>query len=421
VIVIERRLIVLKHIFKDPRTLDRLHEEPLGPFVDSFADMLREQGYTLKSARLQIQMVAAFNQWLQRKNATAQELTQEHFRKYIRYRDRCHLSKRNAAISAVSRFLEQLCHKGVIAQEVAPAPSAAEKLSAKFGHYLLEERALAATTVAHYCRFVLRFLVDWLGKTRADLNELSAVDIIQYVQRRSAKQKAKQSKAMVTALRSFLQFARYQNYITSDLAAAVPTVALWEMAGIPKFLPRNQVELVLSSCNRQTAVGRRDYAILLLLARLGLRAGEIVSLTLEDIDWREGRISVNGKTGHRPRLPLPPDVGEALAVYLQNGRQKTKCRTVFLRGRAPIRELKNSSAVCRIVSYALLRAGIDTPRKGAHQFRHSLATELLRKGASLMEIGELLGHRSPRTTTIYAKVDLPSLSKLSMPWPGGAK
>lgn len=411
----------MKQLFRDPRVLTRLREKPLGPYLDSFAELLREQGYTRSSARLQIQMVAAFNEWLQRGDIAAQELTSKHFRKYMQYRDRHHLSNRHAAVSAVSRLLEFLCHKDVIAKEIAPPPTPAERLAAEFVHYLQEERALAAATVVHYRKFVIRFLRDWLDDTQKDLSGLRAADVVDFVQRQSSVQKPKESKVMTTALRSFLQFARYQNYIGLDLVDAVPTVALWSMAGIPRSIPRDQVELVLSSCNRETAIGRRDYAILLLLARLGLRAGEIVALKLEDIDWQEGRISVNGKSGHRPHLPLPADVGEAIAEYLQSGRPRTKNRAVFLRGRAPIRGFKESAAVCRIVDCALKRAGINTARKGSHQFRHSLATELLRQGASLMEIGELLGHRSPRTTTIYAKVDLISLSQLALPWPGGAQ
>jgi integrase/recombinase XerD len=411
----------MNHLFSDPHALNRLRQKPLGPYLDSFAELLREQGYTRSSARLQIQMVAAFNEWLQKEDIGAQELTSEHFRKYLRYRDRRRLSNRSAAVSAVRRLLEFLCHKDVIGKEIAPSPTPAERLAAEFVHYLQEERSLAAASVVHYRKFVIRFLRDWFDVARKDLCGLRAADIIDFVRRQSSAQSPKESKVMTTALRSFLQFARYQNYISFDLVAAVPTVALWSMASLPRSIPRDQIELVLSSCNRETATGRRDYAILLLLARLGLRAGEIVSLKLEDIDWQKGRISVNGKSGHRPHLPLPADVGEAIAAYLQNGRPRTKNRSVFLRGRAPIRGFKESAAVCRIVECALKRAGIDTARKGSHQFRHSLATELLRQGASLVEIGELLGHRSPRTTTIYAKVDLVSLSKLALPWPGGAQ
>ncbi|MEW6737823.1 MAG: site-specific integrase [Acidobacteriota bacterium] len=178
--------------------------------------------------------------------------------------------------------------------------------------------------------------------------------------------------------------------------------------------------MVLDSCDQQTAIGHRDYAILLLLARLGLRAGEVSSLSLNDIDWQAGIITVHGKGNHLAQLPLPKDVGEAIVAYLQNGRPQTTSRALFIRGRAPIRGFKNQTSVSSVVEYALNRAGIDSPHKGAHIFRHTLATQMLRQGASLPEIGDLLRHRSIEVTTIYAKVDLVSLRKLALPWPGGA-
>ena len=226
---------------------------------------------------------------------------------------------------------------------------------------------------------------------------------------------------MTTALRSFLQYARYRGDLKMDLAAAVPTVANWAMASIPRFLSPDRIELVLAHCNRQTAVGRRDYAILLLLARLGLRGGEVVALTLDDIDWEAGYISICGKGGQRTTLPLPVDVGEAIAAYLKNSRPSSANRHLFLRARAPAVGFRGPVAISSLVMHALRRAGIDAPHKGAHLFRHSLATGMLGQGASLAEIGELLRHRSPETTTIYAKVDLGSLRTLALPWPGGAR
>ena len=178
---------------------------------------------------------------------------------------------------------------------------------------------------------------------------------------------------------------------------------------------------MLSHVDRRTVVGRRDYAILLLLARLGLRAGEIVSLELEDIDWNASCLSVRGKGGRRNQLPLPKDVGDAIAAYLQRGRPRTPCRRVFLRATAPVRGFLGPSAVSTVVRHALVRAGVQAPTRGAHQFRHGLASEMLRHGASLAEIGELLGHRSPETTKIYAKVDLEVLRTLALRWPGGAR
>ncbi|HLE37782.1 MAG TPA: site-specific integrase, partial [Candidatus Acidoferrales bacterium] len=224
-----------------------------------------------------------------------------------------------------------------------------------------------------------------------------------------------------TALRSFLRFARYRGDIDKDLAACVPAVANWKLSTIPRAIPSSQVELVLTSVDRRSAMGRRDYAILLILARLGLRAGEIKTLTLEDLDWQEGLITVRGKAGRYSQLPLPADVGEAIADYLQHGRPMDSSRCVFLRTRAPAGGFKGQCGIGSVVKHALARAGVDALRKGAHQFRHGLASQMLRQGASLFEIGELLRHRSPQTTAIYAKVDLVSLATLALPWPGGAQ
>lgn len=411
----------MENIFKDPKVLSRLRQEPFGPYLSVFAKSLREQGYTISTVRLQLQMIGAFNLWLQERRFAITQIASQHFHEYIRYREQRRLPKRSAAVSALRQLLDFLCSEGVIERDQPAPPTPAEKLTEEFVRYLKEERALAVSTATQYQKLVMRFLTDRFADTEVDLGGLRSADIVSFVQRQAAAMQVKQSKLMTTALRSFLQFARYQDYINIDLAAAVPTVASWSMADIPRALPRKQVEMAVSCCDRQTAIGRRDYAILLLLARLGLRAGEVASLTLEDIDWRQGRISVHGKTGHRPDLPLPADVGEAIAAYLQDGRPKTKDRALFLRGRAPARGFKGSATVSRIVAYALARAGIDTAQKGAHQFRHGLATELLRQGASLIEIGELLGHRSPRTTAIYAKVDLDSLRPLALPWPGGVQ
>jgi integrase/recombinase XerD len=176
---------------------------------------------------------------------------------------------------------------------------------------------------------------------------------------------------------------------------------------------------LLASVNRQTAVGCRDYAILLLLARLGLRAGEVAFLELDDIDWRSGQLSVRGKGGQRNELPLPADVGKAIAAYLQHGRPRSNSRRVFLRVKAPITGFRRSNGVITLVRHSLQRAGIDAPTMGAHQFRHGLATQMLSHGASLSEIGEVLGHRHPQTTSIYAKVNIKALRTLAVPWPGG--
>jgi len=241
------------------------------------------------------------------------------------------------------------------------------------------------------------------------------------VRRRACAIQSKRVQLMTTALRSFLRFARYRGDIEKDLAACIPAVANWKQSTLPRALPPDQVEQVLNSVDRKTNIGRRDYAILLILARLGLRAGEIRALTLEDLDWKEGLITVQGKAGRFSQLPLPKDVGAAIADYLRHGRPAANSRCVFLRAKAPRGGFQGQSGVGSMVRHALERAGIDSPRKGAHQFRHALACQMLKQGASSSEIGELLRHRSLQTTAIYAKVDLDSLAALALSWPGGAR
>src|SRR5438876_178422 len=207
--------------------------------------------------------------------------------------------------------------------------------------------------------------------------------------------------------------------ITADLAAAVPKVAGWSMTGIPRAITAEEIRKLLSSIDRRHAKGRRDYAILLLLARLGMRSGEIARLDLDDIDWNSGSLKVRGK-GREARLPLPQDVGKAIVDYLRHGRPLTTSRRLFLRTKAPYRGFRDSTVIAGIVRYAIERAGVRSPTHGAHQFRHALATRMLHRGGSLKEIGELLGHRSIEVTRIYAKVDIPALRTLALRWPGGA-
>jgi integrase/recombinase XerD len=223
---------------------------------------------------------------------------------------------------------------------------------------------------------------------------------------------------VVTTLRSFLRFLQQRGLLSTDLAAAVPGVAGWRLAHLPKALPTEQVERLLASCDRRSPTGRRDFAILMLLARLGLRGGEVSALTLDDIDWERGEIVVHGKGQKLARLPLPADVGSALVDYLRQDRPVCPSRRVFIRVRAPKRGFISLSAICCIVRRALERAGLAPEFKGAHLLRHSLATHLLRRGASLVEIGQLLRHSQPDTTQIYAKVDITALRAIALPWPG---
>lgn len=288
-----------------------------------------------------------------------------------------------------------------------------------FEKYLRQERCLSQATLRNTLPFVRHFLADRFGTGPVSLATVRASDITRFVPRYARTLSPSRAKLLVGALRSYFRFLFVRGEIATDLGGAVPTVAAWQLSSVPKSIEPQQVERLLKSCNRRTATGRRDYAVLLLLARLGLRAGEVTALTLDDIDWAAGEITVPGKGTRRDRLPLPQDVGTAPVAYLRAGRPRCATRQVFLTTRAPIRRLADHRTVGAIVQRCLERAGIRSARKGAHLLRHSLAVRMLRRGASLAEIGEILRHRRLDTTAIYAKVDLTALKALAQPWPGG--
>jgi site-specific recombinase XerD len=307
-------------------------------------------------------------------------------------------------------------------EKVAARPLTAAELWAQgYEQHLREARGLARATIVNYAPFVRSFLKDRFGGGPATLSLLCARDVVAFVQHQAPHLHPKRAKLLTSALRSFLRYVRYRGEVKLDLAAAVPIVPNWSMSAIPRAIGAEQVRQLLASIDRNTAEGRRDYAILLLLARLGLRSSEVAFLELDAIDWKAGQLSVCGKRGQRSDLPLPTEVGKAIAAYLRHGRPRCNSRRVFLRVKAPVCGFQGACGVGSIVRHRLLRTGIDAPTYGAHQFRHGLATEMLRQGASLGEIGELLGHHNPQTTKIYIKVDLEALRTLALPWPGGVR
>jgi site-specific recombinase XerD len=242
---------------------------------------------------------------------------------------------------------------------------------------------------------------------------------VRFILRYTETVSVKHAQLIVCSLRSFFRFLYQRGETAIDLSPSALTVANWRLSELPKFLEPEQVKRLLQSCNQDTLIGRRDYVILLLLARLGLRAGDVVHMTLDDIDWEAGELIVRGKSHRQDRLPLPQDVGEALVRYLSHGRPRCSSRRVFIRIKAPHKGFSSSVAICNIVRRALLRVNLNPAFKGSHLMRHSLATQMLRGGASLGEIGKLLRHQRLNTTQIYAKVDLKALRALAQPWPGG--
>jgi site-specific recombinase XerD len=301
-------------------------------------------------------------------------------------------------------------------------PTPAQRLAADYRRYLSEERGCSDWTLENYGRHIDRFVTQRFGTGSLKRSRLQARDVVAFVKRNAQRHGRGHTLQVVTALRSFLRFLHYRGYIASDLAAAVPAVAHWRMVDLPKHLPAEAVQKVLDRCDQTTAAGRRNHAILLLLARLGLRAGEIIALQLEDIDWENAQLTVRSKKGRGwARLPIPRDVGKAIARYLRLDRPQCSCRTVFVRMLAPYQRLSDSPVISVLARNALEKAGVESVRKGAHLFRHSLATAMLRQGASLDEIGQVLRHKDPDTTALYAKVDLDALRRLAIAWPGGVQ
>ena len=412
----------MKHIVADQVILSRAPEGPLAAHIGAFAKLLSSRGYVLTSIHRQVLLAACFSRWLQVEGVTLRQITSDHPSQYLRCRARQVRPCRGDA-AALRHLVEFLRREGIVpvAMKRAPRLTPGERCIRAFENYLRQERALAPSTINNYLPFVRGFLTDRFGRGPVMLSRLSARDVVDFVQRQAAGLHPKRAKLLTSALRSFLRHARYRGAIRLDLAAAVPIVANWSMSSIPRAIGADQIRQLLASFDRHTAIGRRDYAIVLLLARLGLRSGEVAFLELDDLDWDAGLVRIRGKGGHCTALPLPVDAGKAIAAYLRHGRPACTSRRVFLRSKAPIRGFLTQVAIGSIIRHALQRAGIEAPTTGAHQFRHALATQMLRHGASLPEIGEILRHRSPQTTTIYAKVDLKSLRRLALPWPGGVR
>jgi len=412
----------MRFIIDNGVVLSRPLEGPLASQVTAFAKWVREQGYARHPRYRRVLLAACFSRWLGLKAVGVRRVSSEHQAQYLRVRAR-HVQIQSGDAVALTQFMNFLRRRGMVPREKIPPRQLipTEQVVRTFQRYLRKQRMLAEGTVVYYVAFVRKFLVDQFGHGPVKLSRLSAGDVVRFVQRQAPSLHLKRAKLLTTALRSFLHYARYRGQVTCDLAAAVPTIASWSMSSIPRAIPANAVRRLLASINRRTPIGCRDYAILLLLARLGLRASEVVRLKLKDIDWNAGSITVQGKGDQGSVLPLPADVGSAIATYLRRGRARCGSRHVFLRTKAPIREFRGPASIAYLVQQNLARARIQAPTNGAHQFRHALATEMLHHGASLAEIGDVLRHRSPETTKIYTSIDLDSLRTLALPWPGGVR
>jgi integrase/recombinase XerD len=390
---------------------------PLEAFATGFAGELSRQGYTSNSASLQMHLMAHLSRWLEGKGLDARALCAAEVGRFLGDRRAAGYTNHRTG-KAMQSMLSYLRALGVAPTPPPSAPNGpVEGALERYRHYLTVERGLASATARGYVDVARPFLRGRVSPDGLDLNlgDVSPADVTAFVVTCCPHQSHGTAKLTVTALRSLLGFLHVEGAIERSLTSAVPSVAGRRLAGLPKGLEPAQLRRLLASCDCRTRNGRRDFALLTMLVRFGLRAGEVATLRLDDIDWRAGEIVVHGKGNRAERLPLPTDVGEAVAAYLRRGRPASALgRTVFVRVRAPHRAL-SPGGVTQVVAAAARRAGLEQIH--AHRLRHTAATQMLHAGASLPEIGQLLRHRRALTTAIYAKVDREALRTIARPWP----
>jgi site-specific recombinase XerD len=386
----------------------------MGPFIEGYRAWLAGRGYTPGTVVNMLAMAGSLGRWMDACGFVPADLDRAAI---AEFRDALRAAGRRCVPGAhgLDRLLEYLEDLGVLGRCSSPA-TPVEVLAERYRRWLVTDRGLAEATVVRYVKLARLFLGQRLTGLRADT--LSGADVAAFLLAESERLSIGSVKGRVGELRSLLRFLYLQDLTAQPLAAAVPPVAGWRDTGVPKALPAGDVQRLLDSCDRADPLGIRDYAILMLVARLGLRSAEVARLELGDIDWRAGQITLRGKAGRQDGMPLPCDVGEALAAYLSQVRLATALRQVFLAAKAPVRAIP-PGLVSDVTHRACDRAGL--PRAGAHRLRHTLATQMLRRGASIVEVSQVLRHRDLATTAIYAKVDFTVLRTVAQPWPGAAR
>jgi site-specific recombinase XerD len=387
----------------------------LGRYVEGYRACLLELGYSPLSVTHSLTALGHLGRWMQREDVDVDQLDDRAVKAFLA----AHANERGRPPTAgVWPLLDYLRAEGVVAPESAAVLSALDRLIADYRAWLLGERELAPATVRGHAKLAHHFLSERISPDGTlDLAHLAGADVTEFLLGECTRVKPGSAGCYASRLRSLLRFLTLRGLTQPGLADCVPAVASWHDAAIPHVPSRPEIERLLGSCDRSSRIGTRDFAILVLLVRLGLRAVEVSRLELDDLHWRAGEIEVDGKGHERGRLPLPSDVGEALVDHLKR-RGQCGLRRVFLTVHAPTRPIE-ASGVRSVVRDACQRAGIE--RVPAHGLRHALASDLLREGASLIDIGQVLRHKHLESTAIYAKVDLAGLRQAAQPWPGAPR
>jgi integrase/recombinase XerD len=405
-----------------PRPARWMDAGPLQPLIDAFAVELHAQRHTALTVSNYENSARHFADWLCRSKVELSQVDEDVVQRFAKHGCRCPGGRRLDSVSPkyvrrVRRFVWFLAESNVVATMAPCHITTIDPRIADYQGWLRHHRGISERTIDRHGRMITRLLAG-LG-TEPEVYD--AVLIRRVIIDEAKRSSRPYVKTMTTALRGYLRFLAAVGQCRSGLDHAVPTIPQWRLSALPRYLPANAVERVIASCDLTKMHGIRDRAILLLLARLGLRAGDVLSMRLDDIAWHEGTVRVRGKGRREIRLPLPQDAGDALLEYLSRARPRVGDERIFLRSSAPYRAFRDSSVISGIVRLALDRAGIiDAPSRGANLLRHSAATSMLRAGASLDAVGTVLRHRSIDTTAHYAKVDLAMLRQVVQPWPGEA-
>ena len=405
--------------FKSPFTLDRLRNGPSGPYLDGFAHKLHLAGYSQGAAQRLLRGAVHLGAWGQANDKPIQSFNKDTLASFQHHLSSCCCPRSNGGrgpnvFFGAKRFLEYLHQVGVVSSiDDEHTDSASPQLMTSFFNWLQQHRGTSQST----CRIYGRIVVDFLQILGDDPNRFTVADLQAFALNRAGRHGRSAANTVAKALRMFLRYLIATGQCSSYLLSAIPTFAHWRLSSMPRYLPASDVERIIEACDPSTLLGSRDRAILLLLARLALRAGDIVALQLTDINWDEASLRVVGKGRRETRLPLTQEVGDAILTYLQLRGTQPAVDALFLPTHAPMNRPLSSVAVSTIVARAIKRAGVVAPSKGAHLLRHSAATEMLRQGLSLEDIGAVLRHRSVDTTAHYAKVDLTLLREITQPWP----
>jgi integrase/recombinase XerD len=389
---------------------------PLAAYASGYRRELSERGYSAWTVVSYLSTLARVSRWLAEHGLAAGDLDTERVERFLAERPGRRRGKvQRRTPRGTMSLLGYLRALGVTPTAVAPNGAAGDVLVDEFAEFLRSERGLVDKTIRFYCRVAGLLLSSQLGDG-VDVGALTARQVNAFVLAQTQARGAGSLNNVVTALRALLRFCYLRGYTVTPLAAAAPRTVGWRDRGSARALGPGQVDQLLASCDRRTSIGRRDFAVLVVLARLGLRANEVAALRVDDVDWRAGEITVHGKGNRTDRLPLPVDVGRAIAGYCRRGRPRRKCRALFVQAKAPYAGL-SSTAVSKVVNAACARAGVS--KAGAHRLRHSAAAALRRAGAPLFEIGQLLRHEHVVTTAGYARDDLDALAEAARRWPGG--